>query len=171
MKKVFLVGYMGVGKTGLGKRLANALSIPSYDLDEEIVKKEGKSIKELFENGGERRFRELESRMLKDFCHQKKSFVLSTGGGTAASQGNMEAMKDAGTVVWLDIPVEMILNRLSKSEDRPLLKDVAPEDRLDFIKAHFAERQPQYQKAHIKFEASDVNSAKLAELVEEIQSR
>jgi len=171
MKKVFLVGYMGVGKTTLGKRIANAMSLPSYDLDEEIVKSESKSIKELFENGGEHHFRELESRVLKDFCDQKKSFVLSTGGGTAASQGNMEAMKEAGTVVWLDIPVDMILSRLSKSEDRPLLKNVAPEDREEFIKVHFAERQPQYQEAHLKFNAANVNSERLEKLVREIHSK
>lgn len=171
MKKVFLVGYMGVGKTTLGKRIAKVLNIPSFDLDEEIIKHEGKSINEMFANVGEHRFRELESRLLKDFCQRKEAFVLSTGGGTAASHGNMETMKSAGKVVWLDLSVEKILSRLSQSADRPLLKDVAPEDRKAFIKTHFAERQPQYQKAHIKFDASDVNAKKLKELIDKIQSK
>lgn len=171
MKKVFLVGYMGVGKTTLGKRLGNAIGIPFFDLDEEIVKMESQSINELFAEGGELHFRELESRMLKDFCSRKDAFVLSTGGGTAASAGNMDSMKDAGIVVWLDMPVEVILSRLGQSADRPLLKDVPQEARAEFIRVHFAERQPQYQKAHIKFDASNVNAARLADLVREIQSK
>lgn len=171
MKKVFLIGYMGVGKTTLGKRLANALGLPNFDLDKEIVKMESQSVNELFANGGELHFRELESRLLKDFCNRKESFVLSTGGGTAASPGNMDVMKTAGTVVWLDMPVEVILSRLGRSAERPLLKEVPQEKRDEFIKVHFAERQPLYREAHIKFDASSVNAAKLADLVEQIQSR
>jgi shikimate kinase len=171
MKKVFLVGYMGVGKTTLGKRLANAMDISSYDLDEAIIDNEGVTIEEIFSRKGEQQFREIESRMLLDFCYRKESFVLSTGGGTASSEGNMRAMKKAGTVVWLHLPVGIIQSRLAQSEKRPLLQNKSPEERNDFIRAHFAERQPQYEKAHLKFDVSQMNSERLAELVELIQSR
>jgi len=171
MKKVFLIGYMGVGKTTMAKRLGNALGLPFFDLDHEIVKMESQTINELFAEGGELHFRELESRLLKDFCNRKDSFVLSTGGGTASSHGNIDSMKAAGIVVWLDLPVDLILGRLRQSADRPLLKDVPQEAREEFIKVHFAERLPRYEEAHIKFDASNVNAAKLAELVKEIQSR
>jgi shikimate kinase len=165
MKKVFLIGYMGVGKTTLGKRLANALELPFSDLDKEIVKMESLSIKEIFSKSGELHFRELESRMLKDFCNRKESFVLSTGGGTVTSIGNMESMKAAGLVVWLDMPLEIILSRLAQSEDRPLLENVQAEDRRGFIEAHFAERLHHYQEAHIRFDSANVSAEKLAELV------
>ncbi|HKK39384.1 MAG TPA: shikimate kinase [Cryomorphaceae bacterium] len=171
MKKVFLVGYMGVGKTTLGKRIANAMNLPFFDLDKEIVKMESRSVKEIFSESGEQYFRELESRVLKDFCNRKESFVLSTGGGTVASIGNMETMKESGIVIWLDLPIEKILGRLAQSKERPLLEDVQPEDRKEFVEMHFAERQPHYQKAHIRFEAANVNAEKLEKLVLKIHSK
>ena len=171
MKKVFLVGYMGVGKTTLGKRIASAINLPFFDLDKEIVKMESSPVNEIFAENGEQHFRELESRLLKDFCNRKESFVLSTGGGTVASIGNMESMKNSGLVIWLDLPMEQILGRLAQSKERPLLEDVQAEDRKDFIKMHFAERQPHYQKAHIRFDSANVNSEKLEKLVEEIYSK
>jgi shikimate kinase len=165
MKKVFLIGYMGVGKTTLGKRIGNAMDLPFFDLDNEIVKMESRSINEIFSKSGELHFRELESRILKDFCNRKESFVMSTGGGTVTSIGNMESMKAAGIIVWLDLPLEIILSRLAQSEDRPLLENVQAEDRKDFVEAHFAERLPHYRQAHIRFESANVNAEKLAELV------
>ncbi len=171
MKKVFLIGYMGVGKTTLGKRIANAMDLPFFDLDKEIVKMESRTISEIFSDSGELHFRELETRILKDFCNRKESFVLSTGGGAAASIGNMETMKESGVVVWLDMPVEKIVSRLAQGEDRPLLEGIREEERKEFVKAHLSERLPHYQKAHIRFDSTNVNAEKLERLVREIHSK
>lgn len=171
MKKVFLIGYMGVGKSTLGKRLANALGLPFYDLDREIEKTESLSINEIFAKKGELHFREMESRLLKDFCFRRQPFVLATGGGAALLKGNMDTMKDAGLTLWLDMPMETVLSRLAHSEDRPLLKNVPPANRKDFVETHFAERLPHYRTADMRFESSNVNAERLAGLVADIQSR
>ncbi|MCZ4409616.1 AAA family ATPase [Cryomorphaceae bacterium 1068] len=171
MKKVFLIGYMGVGKTTLGKRIANSMRLPFYDLDKEIVRMDSRLIKEIFVQSGELHFREVETRILKDFCNRKESFVLSTGGGAATSIGNMESMKDSGVVVWLDMSVDKILSRLAQGEDRPLLEGFPEEKRQDFIKTHLAERVPHYRKAHIRFDSTNVNAEKLEHLVKEIHSK
>ena len=171
MKKVFLIGYMGVGKTSLGKRLANALDLPFFDLDKEIVLTESRPIKDIFSKMGELHFREVETRILKDFCNRKKSFVLSTGGGAAVSAGNVNAMKDSGIVVWLDMPVDKILSRLAQGEERPLLEGIEETERKEFVQDHLAERLPHYQKADIRFDSTNVNAEKLENLVREIHSK
>jgi shikimate kinase len=86
-------------------------------------------------------------------------------------EGAMDHMLKNGTVVWLDLPLKMIIDRLKQKKDRPLLQGKKVEELEAFIKAHFAERQSQYAKAHIKFDASDLNSEKLHRLHEEIHSR
>ena len=119
MTKVFLIGYMAVGKTTIGKRLANALEIPFVDLDSEIVQRESRSINDIFEQAGEPYFRKLESEILSEFCQNGQDMILSTGGGAPIYGSNLERMLESGTVVWLDMDLEMIKNRLLLSNKRP----------------------------------------------------
>lgn len=162
---------MGVGKTTIGKRLANLSGTPFSDLDHSIEESEGMSVSEIFAEKGEIHFRQRELEILHQFIERESSFILSTGGGTVMIEGAMELMLKSGTVVWLDLPIKMIIDRLKQKKDRPLLKGKQGEKLETFVKAHFAERQEQYAKAHIRFDASDLNSEKLRHLHQKIYSR
>ncbi|MEM9051111.1 MAG: shikimate kinase [Bacteroidota bacterium] len=171
MTKVFLIGYMAVGKTTIGKRLANALEIPFVDLDSEIVQRESRSINEIFEQEGEAYFRKQESEILNECCQNGQDLILSTGGGAPIYGSNLDRMLESGTVVWLDMDLEMIVNRLLQSNKRPLVKDKSEEELRDFVSNHLDERIPFYQKAHFRFKSGNLTSERLAELVDLVQSR
>ncbi|MCH2213745.1 MAG: shikimate kinase [Flavobacteriales bacterium] len=171
MTKVFLIGFMAVGKTTIGKRLANSLGISFVDLDSEIVQRESRSINEIFEQEGESYFRKLESEILSEFCQGGQEMILSTGGGAPIHANNLERMLASGTVVWLDMDREMILNRLLQSTKRPLVKDKSEDELRDFVSNHIEERIPFYQKAHFRFQSGNLTSERLAELVELVQTR
>lgn len=171
MNKVFLIGYMGVGKTTIGKRLANLMDIPFIDLDQSIEESNEMSVSKIFSEKGEAYFRQRELEELHHFIKEQDSFILSTGGGTVMIEGAMDLMLKNGIVVWLDLPLKMILDRLKQKKDRPLLEGKKGRELEAFVEAHFAERQGQYARAHIKFDASDLNSEKLHQLHQEIHSR
>ena len=151
--------------------MANALEIPFVDLDSEIVHRESRSINEIFEREGEAYFRKLESDVLNDFCQDGQDMILSTGGGAPVHGSNIDRMLESGTVVWLDMDREMIINRLLQSDKRPLVKDKSEEELSDFVSSHLDERIPFYQKAHFRFQSGNLTSERLTELVDLVQSR
>jgi len=171
VEKVFLIGYMGVGKTTIGKRLANLLNLPFYDLDVEIEKDQNLDIPTIYEREGEAFFRDREAHVLARLCSLSETFVLSTGGGTPTRRENLEHMQSSGVVVWLDMPLGMILQRLMQSDERPLLKGQSEDERKLFVERHFAERQPYYRRAKIRFDVSDFNAVKLKQLADLIYSK
>ena len=111
--KFFLIGFMGSGKTYVGKRLANELDIPFYDLDEYIEEKEGKKISEIFNEKGEEYFRQVERMCLRDFGIIGDA-VIACGGGTPCFFDNMEWINKTGTSIYLQTPVKIIVDRLLK---------------------------------------------------------
>lgn len=142
---IFLVGFMGSGKSTLGKELADKLGWRFYDLDEQIEKEKGQSISELFTHFGETHFREIESASLRHFEEEKEPFVLATGGGTPCFHGNMHWMKEQGKVVFLDIPLTVLLARLKGSEAvRPLLKNIDPHHLTRELALLLEKRRPIY---------------------------
>ena len=129
----FLIGFMGSGKSFVGKRLAEKLNCDFVDLDDYLVEKEGLSIAEIFEKYDENYFREKESIYLSHFF-DKKNIVLATGGGAPCFFDNMKKMCNNGITIYLYISPTLLFERLSKQkEQRPLLKGKTDDELRDFI--------------------------------------
>lgn len=121
--RIILIGFMGVGKTSVGKRLAKVLNLNFIDMDNEIEKLEGKSISEIFEIYGEGYFRKLEHNILSKFLNIE-NLIISTGGGIITNNENYNLLKNEENVIFLDGSVETIISHLKNEVNkRPLLKD------------------------------------------------
>lgn len=165
MGKVFLVGYMGSGKTTVGKQLAQTLGYPFIDLDRSIEAGERTTISAIFTAHGEAGFRGLERRYLKMISTEHTDFVLSTGGGTPCFNDNMQFMLAAGVAVYLKMDVASLAYRLIHAkEERPLLADKNEAELLAYVKQHLEERSAYYEDAQIIYSALGMNRVKLDEL-------
>lgn len=144
---------MGSGKTTIGKKLANKLTIPFFDIDEEVVNDEGKDISTIFELNGEGYFREKEHEKLAQLIHENETFVISTGGGTPCFNNNMELMNANGTTFYLKYTPEFLVSRLKNStHKRPLLKNVKKSELNSFITSLLAERAFFYSQSQFTIE-------------------
>jgi thiamine-phosphate diphosphorylase len=141
--RIYLVGFMGSGKTALGRRVSERLGIPFVDLDSEIERTSGLTIRALFDSLGEPAFRERESAFLEG-TEALPAAVVSTGGGSFVSERNRGTMARLGTSVFLDVPFEAVRARLVGKTDRPLFTSVEQAVRL------FAEREPFYRMAPVR---------------------
>ena len=142
---LYLVGFMGVGKSTVGNRLARELGYSFIDSDQAIEEKVGKSIAEIFADEGELAFRAYE-RDFVDSGHPSEGCVISCGGGLVVQEGMVEKLKLKGVVVCLFASVESILERTRRSENRPLLNVDNPEAK---IRELFAEREPVYMNSGV----------------------
>jgi len=127
-RKIALIGFMGSGKSCIGKVLASRLEIPFMDTDEEIERVSARSISEIFESEGEAAFRKLEEEVLSGLGRRDEGFVLSCGGGIVMSPANRRLLASAYRTVWIDVPLTELLRRLAgETCHRPLLnsKDYA----------------------------------------------
>lgn len=123
---ITLIGPMGAGKSTVGRLLAKALGWPFVDVDEEIVRRAGKTIPEIFAQDGECIFRALEAEVLAGLCLDGEDKVLAAGGGAVLSAPNRERMRAAGPVIWLDVRPEAAADRIRGDANRPLLNGVDP---------------------------------------------
>ena len=147
---VFLTGFMGSGKTTAGKALAPLLKTRFFDLDEYIEKKEGRDIPAIFEEQGEEKFRELESTYLKQLLKLKDPHVISLGGGTVCFNDNLELIKKAGTLLYIELPINVLAERIKESKfTRPLLKNLTTEELIKNIEEILSERKKFYEQSHI----------------------
>lgn len=164
-KPVFLIGFMGSGKTTWGKKLANALDVPFVDLDHEIVDYIGMSIPEYFALYGEDQFRKIEKEVLHN--QQNKAGIISTGGGTPCFYDNMDWLLNNGTVLYLKHSPKSLWNRLSQSDvlKRPTLKGLIGNDLLKFIETKLEERNPFYERAHVLVDQINTPLEELVTLV------
>ena len=152
-KKIFLIGFMGSGKTTIGKKLANKLTIPFFDIDEEVINDEGKDISTIFELDGEDYFREKEHEKLAQLINENEAFVISTGGGTPCFKNNMDLMNTNGTTFYLKYSPEFLASRLKNAlHKRPLLKNVTSSELNSFITSLLAERDFYYNQSHFTME-------------------
>ena len=158
-KKYFLVGFMGVGKTTIGKQLASALQLPFVDIDRQIEQQEGMTISEIFEGKGEKGFRAIEAEFLRENCVHPA--IYSTGGGLPCFNGNMEYMNENGVTLKLDLPFDILWSRISNSSERPLVKQGKEK-----VFELFASRQPIYDQAQIVVDVKKWNASEKTALVE-----
>ncbi len=160
-RSVVLIGMMGVGKTVVGRRLADRLGIEFRDSDRIVEEKAGRNVSEIFETDGEEKFRQVERNTILDVLSGGPC-VLATGGGAVMNPETREAIKTKSVSVWLKLEVCNILKRLEKTEDRPLLKKGDPEKILTGL---MAVREPFYAEADIHVESHDGKASETADLV------
>jgi shikimate kinase len=163
-KNIALVGFMGVGKSVVGKALAERLKLDFADLDEIIEKREKRPITRIFEDSGEAYFRSLEKSLVKEFS-QKSGMVIACGGGVVMDQENMDNLKQAGVIIYLKAEPQVIFARTGGKSHRPLLNVGNPEKRIAEL---LDKRQPFYAKADYTVDTSDKNIAEVVERIIEI---
>ena len=151
MIRIFLIGYMGAGKTTLGKALARNLELTFVDLDWYIEERFHKTVRQIFNERGEDGFREVEKRMLHE-AGDFENVVISVGGGTPCFFDNMDYMNGAGETVFLDVNVDVLFRRLRVAkQQRPLLAEKTDEELKTFIVEALQKRLPFYSKAKYVF--------------------
>lgn len=151
--KIILLGYMGSGKTTVGKQFSKKMGIPFYDLDHYIATKEKATIPQIFKDKGEIYFRKIEHRYLREFLQQKKTYILSLGGGTPCYAGNMELITNQKEIrsVYLEASVSTLTARiLENKQERPLLASLSGEKITEFVAKHLFERRKFYEKAQYR---------------------
>lgn len=163
---LFLVGFMGCGKSTLGKKLARKLEVPFLDLDDHIEEREKESIADIINNRGEAVFRLLEAKYLRNLP-LKTPIVISCGGGTPIFHGNMALMKESGLVCYLKYPPKTLYQRLQDSDrsTRPLLTQLSDEELLRFIETKLAEREVVYEEAQLIYDFSAQKGGKPLEYI------
>lgn len=155
--KIVLVGFMGSGKTTLGKKLANKLGYAFFDLDELIEEQEKLSISEIFSKQGENYFRNVEQKILHEKLGANQPLVLSVGGGTPCFFDNMEFINKQATSIYLKYNAGMLYSRLSSAKaKRPLLTEKSDEELKDFIKKTLSEREGFYNQSKIVVESNNI---------------
>ena len=153
MKRIFLIGYMGAGKTTVGRKLAKEMNLSFIDLDLYIEGRYHRSIRQLFAERGEEAFRDIEKRLLHEVA-EFEDVLVSTGGGTPCFFDNMEFMNMAGTTIYLKVSVDELASRLeSCKQTRPVLQNRSGEELRSFIKENLEARTAFYEKANIIYDA------------------
>ena len=144
---MYLVGFMGAGKTTVARALAKRVGWRAEDVDERIETRERRSISTIFEHDGEPYFRQIEREVLQELMSVRE-IVVATGGGTFAEPDNRAAMLADAAVAWLDIPFEHVVERVPSDNRRPLAADRFAMEQL------YHRRQVAYRQAHVRIDAS-----------------
>ena len=150
---VILTGFMGTGKTSLGKLLATKLGRPFVDIDKKIEAEQKLSIPKIFERFGEDHFRALEKSAVKELS-ERRGLVIATGGGTVKDEENLRLLKSSGVLICLTTEPEEIFNRTARRGERPVL-DGGGEERLETIKKLLAERKKFYDRADYQVDTTE----------------
>lgn len=168
--KIVLLGYMGSGKSTVGRLLANRLGFKFIDLDEYIEHLEGIAISRIFEEKGEIYFRRKESYYVSKALTDNEEIVLSLGGGTPCYSKNMDDILElTDKIFYLKLSVNGLAKRLlNEKEDRPLIKDIADDDLPEFVGKHLFERSAYYQKANYTIDCEGKEPESIASKIEKI---
>lgn len=161
--RIYVMGYMGSGKSTQGKKLATKLKLPFYDIDKMIEAIEGKSVSEIFAEKGEWYFRDLEADVLRSTILFPDA-VIACGGGTPCFYNNIQWINHRGISIYLKVPVEMIFQRIKdKKAKRPLIAHMSDEELKDFIIKKSSEREYYYKKARFTFNMEHSSIKEVAE--------
>ncbi len=162
-KVIYLLGFMGSGKSTVGNLLAKELGWPLIDLDTLIEAGQGLSIKQIFENSGEPFFRQVERAALSEACKVEPA-VIALGGGTFAQSANVDLVREAGgATIWLDCPPAVLRTRCEGLENRPLFRDEQSFNQL------FMERVPYYRQADFRISTEGRNPREVVEQILSLQ--
>ena len=166
MENIALLGYMGSGKSTIAKILAQKLSLKSLDLDQLIEEQEDLSVTQIFESKGEIYFRKKEHEVLKATLASNHGCVLALGGGTPCYAGNGELLERSGwKTVYLRASIGTIINRISESDSRPLIRDKSHDELRDFVAMHLFERSFFYNQAEVIISVDDKSPEEIANLI------
>lgn len=160
-RSLVLVGFMGSGKSTVGRELQSRLGYPLVDMDQVIEERAGKPISAIFADDGEPCFRDMESALLRELASDTSTRrIISTGGGVVGRAENRTLLREIGYVVWLKAPAEEILNRTSKNKSRPLLQTENPIDRILEL---MTGRNPLYDEtSHLTIDTNNLDSNEVA---------
>ncbi|MEQ9063524.1 MAG: shikimate kinase [Vicingaceae bacterium] len=163
---IFLVGFMGSGKSVTGKKLAKRLNLQFLDLDREIEEVQGEAIPEIFKNRGEPYFRELEGKTLFNLAGQS-GFVIALGGGTPCSQDNWDFIENNGLSIYLKEKADVLFGRLRKEKAlRPLISDLGDAELKSYIHNTLKSRSIFYDQAVVCYDKSKMTWSELLEIIE-----
>ena len=163
--RIFLIGFMGCGKTTLGKKLAKQLNYNFIDFDSYIEKTTNKTITEIFENKGEKTFRIVEKESLMEVC-KKDNLVIATGGGTPCFFDNMQKILDNGKAIYLKMEIEDLLERLeTEKSQRPLIENKSAKELENFIRNKLSEREYFYKKSNYILQGKSICEKEIQNLI------
>lgn len=165
--KLFLIGYMGCGKSSLGRKLAKRADYEFVDMDSVIEQREGAPVADIFHYAGEEYFRQKERAIIEEIGAMAGNYVVSTGGGVPTWTDNMERMNTLGQTVYLRRTAEQIASRLSPHgrQKRPKLRGLNDEELVEFMTKNMAERESFYSKATHVIECSSYSDEEIIEII------
>lgn len=163
--RIFLVGFMGSGKSHWGKIWALKHNYAFFDLDEQVEQREQRSVAEIFETSGEEIFRLLETKMLRDIT-RNEDCIISCGGGTPCFHENMKWMNEKGCTLYLSAPPGYLFENIRMQKDkRPLINTINEAELLFFTEKKLIERLPFYEAAQFTLAAQDLNKESLEKII------
>lgn len=162
---IYLIGFMGSGKSSAGKKIASLLQWKFADIDKLVEKNEGMTIPEIFATSGEERFREAERVALKEVSGRTRT-VVACGGGTPCSEENMAVMKSTGVTVYLRLPVETLVSRLNHSGNRrPLLSEARDSELYATVRELLEKRTFWYEQADLAIDSENITEEEMTALI------
>ncbi|GAB7088602.1 shikimate kinase [Marinifilum fragile] len=166
--RIFLVGYMGSGKSRWGKMIANHYGLRFIDLDTHIEELEGMTIPEIFAKYKEEGFREREKSALQSIA-EIDNLIIATGGGAPCYENNMQEMNSLGDTLYIEGTPELLRDRITNSKtERPLVKNFTQEELLEYIQNHLNSRKPFYEQAKYKIETGDLQLENFIQILDPI---
>lgn len=161
-KHIFLTGFMGAGKSRIGRQLAVIMDWPFKDSDKLIESEQGKSVKEIFEQDGEEVFRKLEKEMVKRLAADEYPAVIALGGGALLDTETFNRIMKGGLLIYIKSAPQTIYDRVKNSEKRPLLKAMAGQELLERIELLMDQRAAVYEQAHLIFDRDGLEADEAA---------
>lgn len=147
MNNIYLIGFMGAGKSTVGRLISKKMSRPFFDTDKLIEQKSGLTIPKIFRESGEAVFRELEAEIVKEVA-KKTAVVVALGGGAVINNKSWKALKNSGTIFYLKWPDNILMERILHSQHRPLVTEADMSERKDALQKKLDSRQERYHEAH-----------------------
>jgi shikimate kinase len=167
--RIFLIGFMGSGKSTMGRALAASLNLTFIDLDSFLEEKYFRTIPEIFSVEGEESFRMKERKVLEEVS-AFDNVIVATGGGAPCFFDNMDLMNNSGFCIFLDVDVSSLISRLITAKtERPLIKGKSPEELLEFIEGMMKKRRPFYEKAKYILKGSEILPTRVIDLVHTVK--
>lgn len=164
---VYIIGFMGSGKSSLGKSLAESLNFDFIDSDCFIENREGISVVEIFKQKGESYFRKAESDALSYLSHFENT-IISTGGGMPCYEDNIKVIKESGISIYLEVDIDILTHRLENEKDkRPLISNYNSSEIKSYIEIEFNKRKAIYEQADIHINNSSLNIEESVQLIEQ----